>query len=232
MFFHAFDGTPIEKRLLTGAARVYVGNRELSHELAQLRPDVVELFCPGTLLNPQRFQRTELAVFTFGMAHKIRVPLYRRLRELLDATGKSYSVYVSTALHENTSFDGSFVVRFEELQALFGGHVYFMGYLSDTAVYNHLVECTYLAAFFEKGLRANNTTVNAAMEVGCAVITNLDEHSPAGLVHGRNVIDINRCERLPNLDEAGAIGRAAREIAHADYGWDQLVTQLRPIVRT
>ena len=122
--------------------------------------------------------------------------------------------------------------RFEELQALFGGHVYFMGYLSDTAVYNHLVECTYLAAFFEKGLRANNTTVNAAMEVGCAVITNLDEHSPAGLVHGRNVIDINRCERLPNLDEAGAIGRAARDIAHAAYGWDQLVTQLRPIVRT
>lgn len=232
VFFHAFDGTPIEKRLLAGAARVYVGNRELSHELAQLRPDVVELFCPGTLLNPQRFQRTELAVFTFGMAHKIRVPLYRRLRELLDATGKSYSVYVSTALHENTSFDGSFVVRFEELQALFGGHVYFMGYLSDTAVYNHLVECTYLAAFFEKGLRANNTTVNAAMEVGCAVITNLDEHSPAGLVHGRNVIDINRCERLPDLDEAGVIGRAARDIAHADYGWDQLVAQLRPIVRT
>ena len=134
VFFHAFDGTPIEKRLLTGAARVYVGNRELSHELAQLRPDVVELFCPGTILNPQRFEETELKVFTFGMAHKIRVPLYRRLRDLLDATGKTYSVYVSTALHENTSFDGSFVVRFEELQSIFNGQVYFMGYLSDTAV--------------------------------------------------------------------------------------------------
>ena len=99
------------------------------------------------------------------MAHKIRVPLYRRLRDLLDATGKSYSVYVSTALHENTSFDGSFVVRFEELQSIFNGQVYFMGYLSDTAVFNHLIDCTFLAAFFEKGLRANNTTVNAAMEV-------------------------------------------------------------------
>jgi hypothetical protein len=135
---------------------------------------------------------------------------------------------VSTALHENTSFDGSFVVRFEELQALFGGHVYFMGYLSDTAVFNHLVECTYLAAFFEKGLRANNTTVNAAMECGCAVITNLDEHSPAGLVHMKNVIDINYTER----GQAEAIGRAAREIAHADYGWDQLVAQLRPVAET
>ena len=50
-----------------------------------------------------------------------------------------------------------------------------MGYLSDTAVFNHLLDSSYLAAFFEKGLRANNTTVNAAMECGCTVITNLDE---------------------------------------------------------
>ena len=108
--------------------------------------------------------------------------------------------------------------------------IYFMGYLSDTAVFNHLVDCTFLAAFFEKGLRANNTTVNAAMEVGCAVITNLDEHSPAGLVHLKNVIDINRCDRLPEPRDAVTIGRAARDIAHADYGWDQLVAQLRPVV--
>ncbi len=229
VFFHAFDGTPSEQLLLQSAARVYVGNRELSHDLGTIRSDVVELFCPGTLLNPQRFSRTELSVFTFGMAHKIRVPLYRRLRELLEATGKSYSIYVSTALHENTSFDGSFVVRFEELQALFGGQVYFMGYLSDTAVFNQLVDCTYLAAFFERGLRANNTTVNAAMECGCAVITNLDGHSPAGLEHMKNVIDINRCERLPDLEHAQRIGCAAREIAHADYGWEQLVAQLRPV---
>ena len=232
IFLHAFDGTPLEQRLVAGASRVSIGNRELSAQLAPLRPDAVELFCPGTLLNPQRFQRTELSVFTFGMAHKIRVPLYRRLRDLLDATGKSYSVYVSTALHENTSFDGSFVVTFEELQALFNGQVYFMGYLSDTAVFNHLIDCTFLAAFFEQGLRANNTTVNAAMEVGCAVMTNLDEHSPAGLAHLKNVIDINRCERLPDTEEMVRIGRSARDIARAQYGWEQLVAQLRPVVQT
>jgi hypothetical protein len=232
LFLHAYDGSAIESRLLAAAARVYCGNRELARTLAPVRPDIVELFCPGTLLNPQRFQRTELSVFTFGMAHKIRVPLYRRLRDLLEATGRSYSVYVSTALHENTSFDESFVVRFEELLAIFSGQIYFMGYLSDTAVFNHLVDCTFLAAFFEKGLRANNTSVNAAMECGCAVITNLDEHSPSGLVHMRNVIDINRCDRLPDFDEAAQIGRSAREVAHADYGWDRLVAQLRPVVRT
>jgi hypothetical protein len=232
LFLHAFDGTPIEQRLLAAAGRVCVGNAELYRDLRAMRPDVREMFCPGTILNPQRFQQTQMSVFTFGMAHKIRVPLYRRLRDLLDATGNSYSVYVSTALHENTSFDGSFVVRFEELQSIFNGQVYFMGYLSDTAVFNHLLDCTFLAAFFEKGLRANNTTVNAAMEVGCAVITNLDEHSPAGLAHMKNVVDINLCDRLPDVEQTRKIGLAAREIAHAEYGWEQLVAQLRPVVRT
>jgi hypothetical protein len=232
VFFHAFDGTETEKRLMAAAGRVYCGNRELFETLRPARPDIHELFCPGTILNPARFQNTELSVFTFGMAHKIRVPLYGRLRELLDASGKTYSVYVSTALHENTSFDGSFVVRFEELQSVFNGQVYFMGYLSDTAVFNHLLDCNYLAAFFEKGLRANNTTVNAAMEQGCAVITNLDEYSPQGLVHGKNVIDIGLCDRLPDVEQAQRIGLAARDIAHAQYGWDQLVAQFRPVVRT
>ena len=232
LFLHAFDGTPVEHRLVAAASRVYCGNRELYEQLRGARPDIQELFCPGTILSPQRFQRTELSVFTFGMAHKIRVPLYRRLRDLLDATGKTYSVYVSTALHENTSFDDSFIVRFEELQAIFNGQIYFMGYLSDTAVYNHLMDCTFLAAFFEKGLRANNTSVNAAMECGCAVITNLDEHSPAGLAHMKNVIDVNRCDRLPDADVSQRIGSAAREIAHAEYGWDQLVAQLRSVVQT
>ena len=232
LFLHAFDGTPVEQRLVAAATRVYCGNRELFEQLRGARPDIQELFCPGTILNPQRFMRTDVSVFTFGMAHKIRVPLYRRLRDLLEATGKSYSVYVSTALHENTSFDDSFIVRFEELQAIFNSQIYFMGYLSDTAVYNQLIDCTFLAAFFEKGLRANNTSVNAAMECGCAVITNLDEHSPAGLVHMKNVIDVNRCDRLPDVDVTQRIGSAARDIAHAEYGWDQLVAQLRSVVQT
>jgi hypothetical protein len=230
LFFHAFDGTEVEKRLVKAAGRVYCGNRELVQVLRPERADAQELFCPGTILNPARFQDTDLKVFTFGMAHKIRVPLYRRLRDLLDATGKSYSVYVSTALHENTSFDGSFVVRFEELQAIFNGQVYFMGYLSDTAVFNHLMDCTFLAAFFEKGLRANNTTVNAAMECGCSVITNLDEYSPAGLVHMKNVIDISRCDRLPDAEQNERIGLAARDIARTQYGWERLIAQLRPVV--
>jgi hypothetical protein len=65
------------------------------------------------------------------------------------------------------------------------------------------------------------------MECGCTVITNLDEHSPAGLIHGGNVLDIHQCDRLPGLEEGQAIGRAARDVALGQYGWDSLVKQLR-----
>jgi hypothetical protein len=47
----------------------------------------------------------------------------------------------------------------------------------------------------------------------------------------QNVIDINVCDRLPDEEQIQRIGRAAREIAHGRYGWDQLVAQLRPVVR-
>ena len=48
----------------------------------------------------------------------------------------------------------------------------------------------------------------------------------------KNVIDIGQCDRLPDAELTGRIGRAARDIAHAEYGWEQLVAQLRPVVRT
>ena len=44
LFLHAFDGTEIEHTLMASAAKVYCGNRELSHDLAPARQDIVELF--------------------------------------------------------------------------------------------------------------------------------------------------------------------------------------------
>src|SRR4051794_16811104 len=37
LFLHAFEGTDVERRMLAAAARVYCGNRELSHDLAPSR---------------------------------------------------------------------------------------------------------------------------------------------------------------------------------------------------
>ncbi len=102
-----------------------------------------------------------------------------------------------------------------------------MGYLSDTAVFNHLLDASFLAAFFDQGLRANNTTVNAAFENGRAVITNLDQFSPAGYEHMKTVLDINRLEELPDARTRDRIGQAARDVAVGRYGWDQLVARIR-----
>ena len=94
-----------------------------------------------------------------------------------------------------------------------------MGYLSDTAVYNHLMDCTFLAAFFEKGLRANNTIGQRGHGVRLR-----GDHQPrralAGrLVHLTNVIDINRCERCPTLTRRSAsAGPPARSRTAATAG--------------
>jgi hypothetical protein len=44
-----------------------------------------------------------------------------------------------------------------------------------------------------------------------------------------NVLDINQCDRLPTVAESQDIGRAAREVALGQYGWDRLVSQLRAV---
>lgn len=227
LFLHAWGDTAIEHRLLKQAAVVYCGNAELVAELAPLRADVVESWCPWTLLDPQRFERTEISVFSFGMAHKIRADLHDKLHALLERTGQRYSVYLSTALHEGTAFDERFTIAFEELRKVYGDRIYFLGYLSDTAVFNYLHDTTFFAAFFDKGVRANNTTVNAAMECGSVVITNLDAYSPPPFRHMDTMIDIRQAHALPtDPAELAAMSERARRMATEALGWDALVARL------
>ena len=104
--------------------------------------------------------------------------------------------------------------------------LYFLGNLSDVAVHNELRGSTYFAAFFPRGVRANNTTVAAAMETGAVVVTNLDRYSPPEYVHMENVIDIEQCDELPTDAQALAgLRERARETA-GRRGWDQLVEKL------
>ena len=227
LFLHAWTDTPVEQLLLSRAAAVFCGNAELVAELRGRRADVQESWCPATLFETRRFTPNGLSVFAFGMAHKIRSELHRTVHRLLERTGQPYSVYLSTALHEGTAFDERFTVVFDELREIYGEHIYFLGYMSDTAVYNYLIDTTFFAAFFDKGVRANNTTVNAAMECGSVVITNLDEHSPAVFDHMHNVIDIDRCEILPTApDVLASLGANARATASSALGWDALVSRL------
>ena len=228
IFLHAWTGTEIERQMLREAKDVFCVNAELASDLHGERPDLHEVWCPGTLLDARRFNDCELSVFTFGMAHKVRATFYDRLRQLLERTGKSYSMYLSTALHENTSFDDEFHVAFEQLQQIFGDQIHFLGYLSDPAVYNRLLDTTYFAAFFDKGVRANNTSVNIAMACGSVVITNFDDHSPPFLRPKENVVDIVTCEALPtDARTIARIGRNAAAVAEDAWGWDALVQSIQ-----
>jgi hypothetical protein len=159
------------------------------------------------------------------MAHKIRTDLFERLRDLLDASGGSYAVYLSAANHETTQMRDAHLI-FDELHEIFPSTLYFLGNLSDVAVFNYLRSSTFFASFFLGGVRANNGSIAAAMEKGAVVITNLDEHSPPEFVHLDNLVDIGQTEELPlEPDALAAISRRAVETARA-RDWDQLVERI------
>jgi hypothetical protein len=227
LFLHDLADAPLERRLMAAATTVYVGNAKLAELVRPHHPNVVEAWCPGALLGAHPFAETEISIFSFGMAHKMRADRYRRLKEILEATGRSYAIYLSTALHEGTSFEGSFMAASEELDAIFGERVNFLGFLSDAAVLNYLRSCTFFTAFFPEGVRANNTSVQTAMQCGSVVITNVDAYSPPEYRHGVNILDIDRLETLPldapTLEDLGA---AARQAA-VRYGWGALTALLR-----
>jgi hypothetical protein len=224
LFLHVYDGLELERKLVEGAALVHCGNHEVYDQVRALNPNAQTLWSPGLILDERLFPPTELSVFSFGMAHKIRTDLFRRLRELLDATGTSYALYVSAANHETTRIRDAQLI-FDELHEIFPS-LFFLGNLSDVAVFNYLRNSTFFASFFLGGVRANNGSVAAAMEKGAIVITNLDEHSPPELVHMDNVIDINQSTELPRDPLAlRRISVRAMETARG-RGWDSLVSRL------
>ena len=197
LFLHDYAALALEDELVGAAATVYCGNREIRARLDRHDgAEIVDAWAPGLIADQRRFEPTEVSVFSFGMAHKLRIDMFARLRDLLDATDRSYAVRISNATHETSSIEDEQVV-FEQMRTVFPRRVYFMGHLSDVAVYNELLDATFFATFFRDGARANNTSLASAMEHGAVVITNLDEYSPPELVHMHNVIDLERCDALP-----------------------------------
>jgi hypothetical protein len=225
LFLHDFADLPLERRLVEPAAFVACGNLEIEAAVRALNDATETLWTPGLILDDRVFRPAEISVFSFGMAHKIRVDMFRRLRTLLDASGRSYAVFVSAANHETSSLRDSESV-FDEMHEVFPESLYFLGNLSDVAVFNQLQSATFFAAFFERGVRGNNTSVRSAMERGAVVVTNLDEYSPPELVHLDNVIDIEQCSELPHDPLVlRRIAYRAIETTRA-RGWDELAARL------
>jgi len=225
LFLHEWGDTALERRLVGAARRVLCGNAELAARVAPLHPAVETLWTPGLILETGRIAPADVRVFSFGMAHKIRTAQFRRLKALLEASGRTWCVRVSAANHE-TATVGDAERVFAEMRAIFGDRVYFLGTLSDLAVVHELERATFFAAFFPGGVRANNTTVASAMERGAVVVTNLDGGSPAGLRHLENVVDIEQADALP--DDPLVLRRisvGAMEHARA-RSWEALVARV------
>jgi len=216
LFLHAADGSELEQALFVGAGRVFAASAEIAEQVRPSRPDVSSVFAPGAPVLPRQ-QPVDCTLLTFGMAHKIRSDGYRRLAALMEGDSRSFRLEISTALHEGGSFDSSFFTIGEEISAAFSGNVRFLGFLADAEVSERLREVDALVAFFPRGARENNTTVLSAMTHGCPVITNLDQSSPAWMMHGVTVYDIGKLTYFPDKSELQQVGdtgmRAAREFS-------------------
>jgi hypothetical protein len=197
VYLHEFRGLPLENQLVRKARRVLCGNLEIRAAVESLNETIEDVWTPGLILDDRAFVEADVTVFSFGMAHKIRTDMFSRLKDLLDRSGRTYSVYVSAANHETASLRDAEVV-FAEMHRLFPDSLWFLGNLSDVAITNQLRRATFFAAFFPSGVRANNTSVAAAMQLGAVVITNVDSYSPPEFVHMENIVDIEACSALPS----------------------------------
>lgn len=224
-FLHDFTGTPLEERLVRQAETVFCGNAEIAAALGPLGVPTTTLWAPGLILDRRPPKAAALTVFSFGMAHKVRIEMFARLRDLLEATGESYAVSMSNANHATATLREAEEVH-AQMNEVFSHDFFFMGNLSDVAISQQLSSATFFAAFFDRGARANNTSLLSAMEHGAVIITNLDEHSPPAFRHMDNVIDIGQTTELPS--DPLVLGRMrvrAMETA-AEFSWERLVTMI------
>jgi hypothetical protein len=169
------------------------------------------LFCPS-LLPPSKPRTVRL--FSFGMASKMQPHRFARVRQLLEADGLDHHLRVSVGLHEGTSLSDA-THHFDALKEIMGeDKVTILGILSDEAVMQELQQADYVLAFFEHGLRANNTTVHAALQANKIVISNHDDHTPGFLKAAtRDIVTRAEWERtIPYY-----------------YSWDTLLLRMQEI---
>jgi hypothetical protein len=220
VYLHGLDDSEAEQIVIAQAARIFTATMEMADAIRNSRSDVQSTFAPGASPSPV-LEQVDCTLLTFGMAHKIRVAGYRKLGEVLQGDSRSFRLEISTALHEGTTFSEDFFMVGKEIREVFDGNVSFLGFLADEEVSNRMRAADALVAFFPNGVRENNTTVLSAMSHGCAVITNIDQHSPSWMVHGLSVFDIDKMVHFPSSSDLEEIGRNAKQ-AVAPYSFSQL----------
>lgn len=226
LFLHAYTSSAEERLLALGARRCFAGNDEIARLMIGDGLLAEPMWCPELLDHARPVGEHPLQLFSFGMVHKVRVDDYERLRDVLEAAGSDYALTVSTAFHEKASFGGIDSIA-DGFTRIFGDRVSLLGFLSDAAVGHFLRRAHAFVAFFPRGVRANNTSVLAAMTTGRVPLTNLDADSPSWMRHGHNVLDVTRLT-AEDIDPVALLrlGRQARADAAEHAGWEALTGRL------
>jgi hypothetical protein len=115
---------------------------------------------------------TAPVLFTFGMSHKLDHDRFLELRALLPL----HELWISTAEHE-----GAGPSKVPGLMAAWGPRARNLGHLTDDALALVWPRVHAFVAFFAGGLRANNTSVHAALDAGVPVVTNHGPRTPLDL---------------------------------------------------
>lgn len=222
LFFH--DVPIFYEEQIRRAEHVYVATSAIADALRPICPNVITAFCPSTITaNPPR---AGLRILCFGMAGKIQLPYFEQLKAVLDASHVDYSVNLSCAVHEGASWEQTIGDSAERLRPIFGAHFRLLGFLADDALVEEMRRSTGVALFYDPAVRANNTTLWAALEHGCCVVTNLDALSPPELQHDVNVWDIHQMSEWPMAERARVLRAGGRAVVER-YSWDNLLEVLR-----
>jgi hypothetical protein len=224
LLLHDFSTNRTELEILKNANRVFGANSEISEQLRKYRPDVESLFAPGLQPYPPEI-RADVELLTLGMAHKIQSRLFARLGELAAADLRSIRLTISAAFHEGMDFGESMFRVHSEVRHASGLDCVFAGFLSDEELSQRLLKSDGMVAFFATGVRENNTSVLGAMAHGCAVFANVDSYSPAWMIHGETIFDIERLESLPSRDQMRALGGRAKAVVR-EFSFAALVDRI------
>jgi hypothetical protein len=223
VFFHTFTNSSIEALVVKTCEKIFSGNLQLDKVLIPLGKPVVSSWCPSLLDQVNLSFSHKLNIFSFGMAHKLQPKLHEKLATQLNNEKIDYALYVSTAFHEKAKF-GDFGSISKDLTNIYGDKIFFLGFLSDASVNYFLDNVDLVVAFFEQGVRGNNTSVYAAFEKAKPLLTNVDENSLKWIEHGKNFLNIDKIEKTDfepeYLQKLGLAGKA-------DYlqnaSWESLI---------
>jgi hypothetical protein len=194
-----------------GMYTAYLRHDQLWHDAApaieaELTGRLWKLYEVGVpaLVQPVRMGQHP-AFFTFGMSHKVDLAHFAVLR----AKFPTHELWISTATHE-----GAGPSKVPELLAMWGAGAFDLGHLSDAALSLVWPQVTAFVGFFADGLRANNSSVHAALNAGIPVVTNHDAQTPSDLraiTHDYRAVD----QHTP-MPWRG----------YSPYTWDRLLKEL------